>query len=218
MAFRPSQWDCSIGVCCSHQSHHGIWFFKRLIWSFYWWSEMNLLNSRGNWLLISIQVIQTIVTEFTTFNLQKAFTTEFENILAIILITTVIRIRLSEDCWIITSTASLEIVQQYSPHLRLTNMKCTVLCKSNAREMREFRFLFLWTFVEIPCESSRDNLRLFEQKFRGRKGAISLSFRFETKVQWNFVIKSVSLLLGQTRIWRLRRKDQLCLLRRWCWI
>ena len=92
---------------------------------------MNLLNSRGNWLLISIQVIQTIVTEFTTFNLQKAFTTEFENILAIILITTVIRIRLSE----------------------------------------------------IPCESSRDNLRLFEQKFRGRKGAISLSFRFETKVQ-----------------------------------
>ena len=59
---------------------------------------MNLLNSRGNWLLISIQVIQTIVTEFTTFNLQKAFTTEFENISAIILITAVIRIRLSEDC------------------------------------------------------------------------------------------------------------------------
>ena len=59
---------------------------------------MNLLNSRGNWLLISIQVIQTIVTEFTTFNLQKAFATEFENILAIILITAVIRIRLSEDC------------------------------------------------------------------------------------------------------------------------
>ena len=59
---------------------------------------MNLLNSRGNWLLISIQVIQTIVTEFTTFNLQKAFTTEFENILAIILTTAVIRIRLSEDC------------------------------------------------------------------------------------------------------------------------
>ena len=31
---------------------------------------MNLLNSSGNWLLIFIHVIQTIVTEFTMFNLQ----------------------------------------------------------------------------------------------------------------------------------------------------
>ena len=30
---------------------------------------MNLLTSGGNWLLILIQVIQIIVTEFTVFNL-----------------------------------------------------------------------------------------------------------------------------------------------------
>ena len=90
----------------------------------------------------------------------------------------------------------LEIVQQYSLHLRQTNIKCTVLCKSNATEMREFCFLFKWTFVEIPCESSSDNLRLFEQKFRWTKSAVSLNVCFETKVQRNFVIKSVSLLLG----------------------
>ena len=59
---------------------------------------MNLLTSGGNWLLILIQVIQIIVTEFTVFNLKKAFTTEFENISAIMLITAVIRIRPSEDC------------------------------------------------------------------------------------------------------------------------
>ena len=88
----------------------------------------------------------------------------------------------------------LEIVQQYSLHLRQTNIKCTVLCKSNATEMREFCFLFKWTFVEIPCESSSDNLRLFEQKFRWTKSAVSLNVCFETKVQRNFVIKSVSLL------------------------
>ena len=31
---------------------------------------MNLLNSSGNWLLIFIELVQTIVTEFTIFNLQ----------------------------------------------------------------------------------------------------------------------------------------------------
>ena len=59
---------------------------------------MNLLNSSGNWLLILIQVIQTIVTEFTIFNLQITLTTEFENIIEIILITALIRLRPSEDC------------------------------------------------------------------------------------------------------------------------
>lgn len=37
------------------------------------------------WLLIRIQVIQTIVTECTIFNLQNKLTTEFESTLAIIL-------------------------------------------------------------------------------------------------------------------------------------
>ena len=59
---------------------------------------MNLLNSSGNWLLILIQVIQTIVTEFTIFNLQITLTTEFENIIEFILITAFIRLRPSEDC------------------------------------------------------------------------------------------------------------------------
>ena len=36
----------------------------------------------------------------------------------------------------------LEIVQQYSLHLPQINIKCTVLCRSNARKMCEFRFLF----------------------------------------------------------------------------
>lgn len=46
---------------------------------------MNLLNSGGNCLFIVVQVIQTIVTEFSIFNLQNIFTTEFESILASIL-------------------------------------------------------------------------------------------------------------------------------------
>ena len=106
MAFRPSHWDCSIRICCSHQSHCGIRFFKRKIWSFCWWSEVNLLNSSGNWLLILIQVIQIIETEFPIYNLQKTFTTEFENIREIILITALIHLRPSEDCWVIVSTSS----------------------------------------------------------------------------------------------------------------
>ena len=38
------------------------------------WSEVNLLNSSGNW-LIFIQVFHTIVTEFTKhiYNILKAF-------------------------------------------------------------------------------------------------------------------------------------------------
>ena len=106
MAFRPSHWDCSIRICYSHQSHCGIRFFKRKMWSYCWWSEVNLLNSRGNWLLILIQVVQIIETEFPISNLQKTFTTEFENIREIILITALIRLRPSEDCWVIVSTSS----------------------------------------------------------------------------------------------------------------
>ena len=37
-------------------------------------SEISLLKSSGNW-LIFMQVIQTIVTEFTSFNLQNTVTT-----------------------------------------------------------------------------------------------------------------------------------------------
>ena len=59
---------------------------------------MNLLNSNGNWLLILIQVIQIIEIEFPISNLQKTLTTKFENIMEIILITALIRLRPSEDC------------------------------------------------------------------------------------------------------------------------
>ena len=46
--------------------------FQRKIWSFYWLNLVNLLNSSGNWLLISIQVIKKKnVTEW--FQQQKSF-------------------------------------------------------------------------------------------------------------------------------------------------
>ena len=38
---------------------------------------MNLLHSSGNWLLISIQELKTILTEW--FQKQNEFTTEFES-------------------------------------------------------------------------------------------------------------------------------------------
>ena len=52
----------------------------------------------------------------------------------------------------------------------------TVLCKSNASEMREFRSL-----LESSRESSSDNSRPFERYFPGTKNAISSKFRYETK-------------------------------------
>ena len=64
---------------------------------------------------------------------------------------------------------------------------CTVLCKSNASEMREFRSLFLRTFLE----SSRDNSRLFERNFPTTKSAISSKFLYQTKVRRKFEVKSV---------------------------
>ena len=39
---------------------------------------------------------------------------------------------------------------------------CTVLCKSNASEMSEFRSLFMQTFQESSSRSSSDNLGPFE--------------------------------------------------------
>ena len=60
-------------------------------------------------------------------------------------------------------------------------MTYTVLCKSNASEMREFRSLFTGTFQESLCESSSDNSRPFERNFPGTKNAISSNFRYETK-------------------------------------
>ena len=45
----------------------GITLFKRKRW----WNLMNLLNSSGNWLLILIQVIQTIVAEFTILSYNR---------------------------------------------------------------------------------------------------------------------------------------------------
>ena len=57
----------------------------------------------------------------------------------------------------------------------------TVLCKSNASEMREFRSLFTRTFQESSRESSSDDSRSFERNFPGTKNAISSNFRYETK-------------------------------------
>ena len=74
---------------------------------------------------------------------------------------------------------------------KATGMVTTVLCKSNASEMREFRSLFLRTFLESSCESSRDNLRLFERNFPTTKSAISSKFLHQTKVRRKFKVKSV---------------------------
>ena len=59
----------------------------------------------------------------------------------------------------------------------------TVLCKSYASEMREFRSLFTRTFQESWCESSSDNLMPFERNFPGTKNAFSSTFRYKTKFQ-----------------------------------
>ena len=57
----------------------------------------------------------------------------------------------------------------------------TVLCKSNASEMHEFRSLFMLTFREISRESSSDNSRPFERNFPGTKNDISSNFQYKTK-------------------------------------
>ena len=63
----------------------------------------------------------------------------------------------------------------------LSTQVYTVLCKSNASEMREFRSLFTRTFQERSRESSSDNSRPFERNFPGTKNAISSNFRYKTK-------------------------------------
>ena len=70
-------------------------------------------------------------------------------------------------------------------------MLLTVLCKSNASEMRKFRSLFFRTFLESSCESSCDNSRLFERNFPTTKSAISLKFLYQKKVRLKFEVKSV---------------------------
>ena len=54
-----------------------------------------------------------------------------------------------------------ELILLFQTMVELVNYR--VLRKSNAREMREFRFLFSRTFNEISCEISNDNSRLFER-------------------------------------------------------
>ena len=71
------------------------------------------------------------------------------------------------------------------------SLHSTVLCKSNASEMREFRSLFLRTLLESSCESLRDNSRLFERNFPTTKSAISSKFLYQTKVRRKFEVKSV---------------------------
>ena len=57
----------------------------------------------------------------------------------------------------------------------------TVLCKSNASEMREFRSLFKRTFQESSRESSSDNSRPFERNFPRTKNAFLSTFPYKTK-------------------------------------
>ena len=57
----------------------------------------------------------------------------------------------------------------------------TVLCKSNASEMRELRSLFKRTFQESLRESSSDNSRPFERNFPRTKNAFSSTFPYEMK-------------------------------------
>ena len=84
-------------------------------------------------------------------------------------------------CWLII-TYMYQCLILVMVMLNLTyvaNFAHTVLCKSNASEMREFRSLSTWTFQESSRESSSDNSRPFERNFPGTKNAISSTFRYK---------------------------------------
>ena len=68
-------------------------------------------------------------------------------------------------------------------HVCDMNLMHTVLCKSNASEIREFRSFFTQTCLESLRESSSDNSRHFERYFPGTKNAILSKFQCETKFQ-----------------------------------
>ena len=74
----------------------------------------------------------------------------------------------------------IEITDEFD-FLKVYESLNTVLCKSNASEMREFRSLFSRTFDESSRESSSENSRRFERKFVGTKGDISSNFRYLTE-------------------------------------
>ena len=80
----------------------GVTLFKRKICSFDWLNWINLLNSSENWLLISIRVLKTILTEW--FHKQNEFTT----------VKTIIRLRF--EC-------VSGVIQQYSLSLRPITIK-----------------------------------------------------------------------------------------------
>ena len=61
--------------------------------------------------------------------------------------------------------------------LRKQQLTSTVLCKSNANEMREFHFLFPRLFVESTRENSSRNSRRLERQFAKTKADISTNFR-----------------------------------------
>ena len=73
--------------------------------------------------------------------------------------------------------ASLCIVKRAVSHCRSSKITCTVLCKSNRSELREFRSLFSRTFVESSLESSSEISRRLERYFAETKGDISSQFR-----------------------------------------
>ena len=68
-------------------------------------------------------------------------------------------------------------------HVCDMNLMHTVLCKSNASEIREFRSFFAQTCLESLHESSSDNSRHFERYFPGTKNTILSKFQCETKFQ-----------------------------------
>ena len=62
---------------------------------------------------------------------------------------------------------------------RVSNVhRTTVLCKSNANEMREFHSLFPRLFVESTRENSSRNSRCLERQFAKTKADISTNFRY----------------------------------------
>ena len=79
------------------------------------------------------------------------------------------------------ATGPIRLARERATGSCIAKQHYTVLCKSNASKMREFRSLFMSTFQESLRKSLSDNLRPFEQNFPGTKNDISLNFRYEAK-------------------------------------
>lgn len=102
---------------------------RRKMWLFLLTELMNLLNSCGNWLLISILLIQPIATEWfqeqkwRTHNIIREHHSNHNQ--------TIIRLSLGDYCWIIPSC----IFQQYALFLRRRIVKY-LICLASRREIK----------------------------------------------------------------------------------